>query len=79
MIQGYLLSAFFYGYVITPPFGGIVAKRIGGRNALAVAVVSSSLATLIAPWLAEWSPYALLVSRAFIGLMEVSGFLIISL
>lgn len=70
VIQGYLLSAFFYGYVITPPFGGIVAKRIGGRNALAVAVVSSSLATLIAPWLAEWSPYALLVSRAFIGLME---------
>lgn len=71
VLQGYLLSGFFYGYVISQSFGGVIAKYIGGKNSLTMTVVCSSLASLISPWLAEWSPYALLVSRICVGLMEV--------
>lgn len=46
--------------------------------ALTLTVSCTSILSLISPWLAVWSPYALLGGRIFTGLLEV-GFVQIQL
>jgi MFS family permease len=41
--QGWVLSAFFYGYVTTGYLGGLLATRYGGFYTLSLAVVGWSL------------------------------------
>ncbi|XP_066250528.1 uncharacterized transporter slc-17.2-like [Euwallacea similis] len=69
-VEGYLLSAFFYGFTVTPIIGGILARFTGGKAAFGLTVAGTSTITLVGPWLAEWSAYALLASRVCIGLLE---------
>lgn len=48
--QGFLLSAFYYGYVITHLPGGLLAEKFGSKWIIGMGVLCSSLATLITPW-----------------------------
>lgn len=70
VIQGYLLSSFFYGYVPSMPFGAMVGHQIGGKKALALTVGFSTLFAFISPWLAKWSIYAFMASRVLTGMLE---------
>ncbi|KAJ2946183.1 hypothetical protein O0L34_g5117 [Tuta absoluta] len=48
--QGLLLSAFYYGYVVTHLPGGLLAERFGGKWTCGLGLLISSLATLLTPW-----------------------------
>ncbi|XP_050307650.1 sialin-like isoform X2 [Anthonomus grandis grandis] len=68
--QGYLLSAFFYGYVCTPLLGGWLSKKYGGKLLFGGCLLGSAIVSLLGPWLARWSFYAFLVGRVCVGLLE---------
>lgn len=70
--QSLVLSAFFWGYVITQIPGGILADWIGGRYVIGAALALSAFATLFIPIAAEHSFYAVCGLRFIIGFVEVS-------
>lgn len=74
VIQGYILSSFFYGYLTTQLLGGLIGNKIGGKLVFGGGIAVTALVTLISPWLAEFSVYALLVARILMGVFEVSTF-----
>ncbi|CAG9770532.1 unnamed protein product [Ceutorhynchus assimilis] len=69
-IQGYLLGSFFYGYITSQLLGGVLSKKFGGKWIFGGGIASTGFLTLISPWLAEWSVYALLVCRILMGVFE---------
>ncbi|OWR51221.1 sodium-dependent phosphate transporter [Danaus plexippus plexippus] len=48
--QGLVLSAFYYGYVLTHIPGGIIAERYGGKWVLGLGLLSTALCTFITPF-----------------------------
>ncbi|KAG0017971.1 hypothetical protein BGZ80_007696 [Entomortierella chlamydospora] len=48
--QGLILSAFFFGYIITPIIGGAVADRYGGKFVLAFGLAYPSIHAMIGTW-----------------------------
>ncbi|KAL1497229.1 hypothetical protein ABEB36_008224 [Hypothenemus hampei] len=48
--QGLILSAFYWGYVITHLPGGILAEKFGGKYSLGLGILSTAIFTLITPW-----------------------------
>ncbi|XP_032690814.1 putative inorganic phosphate cotransporter isoform X1 [Odontomachus brunneus] len=68
--QGYLLSAFFYGYVITQIPFGILAKRYGSKYFLGIGMLINSLFGLLVPVSAHFGYYWLVVVRFIQGLGE---------
>ncbi|KAJ2946184.1 hypothetical protein O0L34_g5118 [Tuta absoluta] len=48
--QGLLLSAFYYGYVVTHLPGGLLAERFGGKWTCGLSLLASSIANLLTPW-----------------------------
>ncbi|XP_058788720.1 putative inorganic phosphate cotransporter isoform X3 [Phymastichus coffea] len=69
-LQGYLLSSFFYGYVITQIPFGILAKRYGSKYFLGVGMLINSVFGLLVPLSAEWGYYWLMAVRFIQGLGE---------
>lgn len=71
-MQGYILSSFFYGYVITQIPFGILSKRYGAKYFLGVGMLINSVFGLLVPIAAE-NGYGWLVAVRFIqGLGEAS-------
>ena len=52
-----VLSAFFWGYMMTQVLGGYVSDRVGGERVMLVASVLWSSVTLCTPWLIQMSAY----------------------
>ncbi|XP_034254812.1 putative inorganic phosphate cotransporter [Thrips palmi] len=48
-VRGGLLSAFFWGYMISQVPGGILSQQLGGSRLLAGALITTSLCTLLLP------------------------------
>lgn len=70
--QGLILSAFFYGYVITHIPGGIIAEKFGGKYSLGLGILSTAVLTLLTPIVVEsGGAPALIALRALEGLGEV--------
>ncbi|XP_015595983.2 putative inorganic phosphate cotransporter isoform X2 [Cephus cinctus] len=69
-MQGYLLSSFFYGYVITQIPFGILAKRYGAKYFLGVGMLVNSVFGLLVPMSAHWGFYWLMFIRFIQGLGE---------
>jgi MFS transporter, ACS family, solute carrier family 17 (sodium-dependent inorganic phosphate cotransporter), other len=72
--QGFVLSAFFWGYMWPQLAGGILADRFGGRRVLAAGVAIWSLATFMTPAAAKISFELLLAVRVLLGLGEGVNF-----
>ena len=72
--QGLILSAFFWGYIVSQLAGGWIADRFGGKRVLAAGVACWSLATLLTPVGAAVSLPALLLTRAVLGVGEGVNF-----
>ncbi|MGH8679056.1 MAG: ACS family MFS transporter [Burkholderiales bacterium] len=71
--QGIVLSAFFWGYLLTQLLGGVVADRIGGKWVLAAGVGIWSLATFLTP--PATAAFSLLLAmRVLLGLGEGVNF-----
>ncbi|CAO1319250.1 unnamed protein product [Diamesa serratosioi] len=48
-LQGIILGAFFWGYVITHIPGGILAQKYGGKYTLSLGILSTAIFTLLTP------------------------------
>jgi ACS family sodium-dependent inorganic phosphate cotransporter len=72
--QGWVLSSFFVGYLVTQLLGGWSAARIGGRTLLVLGVLWWSLFTILTPLAASVSLGTLIVARIGMGLGEGVAF-----
>ncbi|KAF9578672.1 hypothetical protein BGW38_005421, partial [Lunasporangiospora selenospora] len=68
--QGWVLSAFFMGYIITPILGGALADRHGGKHVLITGAIVWTACTLLAPLAAQIGLGWLVVTRVVLGLGE---------
>lgn len=70
-MQGWLLSSFFYGYILTQLPGGWLAARIGGNRVFGIGIAATAFLTLITPFLVNTSVYLFLAVRIIEGIFEV--------
>ena len=71
MLPGWILSAFFFGYLITQIPGGWLAERYGGRWIFGIGIVMTAVLTLFTPLAAYWHVGALIAVRVAEGFFEV--------
>uniref|UniRef100_A0A3Q0QU58 Sialin n=1 Tax=Amphilophus citrinellus TaxID=61819 RepID=A0A3Q0QU58_AMPCI len=69
--QGWLLGAFFFGYLCTQIPGGYLAGHYGGKIFLGLGVLGTAVLTLLTPLAAQWGSYWLFGLRALEGFGEV--------
>ncbi|XP_067840264.1 sialin isoform X2 [Heptranchias perlo] len=68
--QGWILSAFFYGYIFTQIPGGYLAGRFGGKLLLGFGILGTSFLTMLTPPAAALGAYCVIVLRVIEGLGE---------
>ncbi|XP_065897726.1 sialin-like isoform X2 [Dysidea avara] len=68
--EGWVLSSFFYGYMVSQLPGGWLATKIGGKYVFGVGVLVTSLLTLITPQMAYLNLWALVSCRVVMGFFE---------
>ncbi|XP_068431836.1 sialin-like [Clinocottus analis] len=68
--QGWLLSAFFFGYLFTQIPGGYLSGRYGGCIFLGLGVLVTAVLTMFTPLAARMGPSWLFALRVTEGLME---------
>eukprot|EP00112_Aurelia_sp_Birch-Aquarium-sp1_P008847 Seg1986.2 transcript_id=Seg1986.2/GoldUCD/mRNA.D3Y31 product="Vesicular glutamate transporter 1" protein_id=Seg1986.2/GoldUCD/D3Y31 len=69
-LQGHILGSFFYGYLITQIPGGYIAARFGGKNLFGLAILMTSLLTLLTPWACRQHVMLLIAVRFLEGVCE---------
>ncbi len=72
--KGWVLSAFFVGYLLFMFIGGVLATRYGGKKILGWSVLSWSIFTLLTPLAAMASLPLLLLTRVGMGIGEAAMF-----
>jgi ACS family sodium-dependent inorganic phosphate cotransporter len=72
--EGYLMSSYFSGYVLTQIIGGVFADRLGGYPVLLFAMIASGLCCLAAPALALLGTFAFGRSFFVMGLVQGAAF-----
>lgn len=73
--QGIILSAFYYGYIVTHLPGGMLAERFGGKYSLGFGVLSTAVFTLLTPWAVHvGGATGLIILRVLEGLGEGTTF-----
>lgn len=70
--QGWILSAFAFGYFTSQIIGANAVNNYGGRRVLCFAVLLWSLSTIVTPLVASYLP-ALIATRVILGLGEGLG------
>ncbi|XP_033835222.1 sialin-like [Periophthalmus magnuspinnatus] len=68
--QGWILSSFFYGYILTQIPGGYLAGRLGPKWVLGLGVLGIVLFTLLTPVAADWGAGYLIVVRVLEGIAD---------
>lgn len=68
---GWVLSAFFYGYLISHIPGGLLAQRVGGKWVFGLGVLITAILTTLTPFAADTSVWLLVALRVLEGLSEV--------
>ncbi|KAK3909172.1 Putative inorganic phosphate cotransporter [Frankliniella fusca] len=68
--QGVILSSFYYGYVVSHLPGGVFADRFGGKHALGLGLLVTSVTTLLSPAAARIGSGYLIALRIIMGLGE---------
>jgi MFS family permease len=66
-IQGLILSAYFYGYLLTQLLGGWLSFKFGGQIILALSMLIGSLITISIPFFAKLNYKALFACLFFTG------------
>lgn len=67
-IEGIALGAVYYGQLVSFIPGGRMAELYGGKKMIILCTLISSLATIMLPVTAFWSPYAFIVARIAVGI-----------
>ncbi|XP_017798778.1 PREDICTED: putative inorganic phosphate cotransporter [Habropoda laboriosa] len=75
MMQGIILSSFYWGYVVTHLPGGMLSEKFGGKHSLGLGILATALFTLITPIVVEFGEATgLIVMRVLMGLCEGTTF-----
>lgn len=69
--QGLILSAFYWGYVLTHLPGGLLAEKFGGKQTLGLGILSTAVLTCLTPLAARAGAHWLIAVRFVEGLGEV--------
>lgn len=69
-LQGTIVGAYYYGYILTNFNGGQLSEWIGTKRLLIIAMITSSLLTLLLPAAAFFHPYLLITLRILTGLAQ---------
>jgi ACS family sodium-dependent inorganic phosphate cotransporter len=72
--KGFVLSAFFVGYLLFMYVAGLLASRFGGKRVLGCSVLAWSIFTLLTPPAATLSMAALIAARIGMGVGEAAMF-----
>lgn len=72
--QGFILSVFFYGYIMTQILGGWLSLKIGGKLTAAFTILLGSVCTLLIPLAARTDYYFLIAIRFLTGFFHGSMF-----
>jgi len=70
--KGFVLSAFFIGYMLFMIPSGWLSSRFGGKRVMAAAVITWSVFTLLTPWAALQSMGVLIAVRIGLGVGEAA-------
>ncbi|XP_058976169.1 putative inorganic phosphate cotransporter [Musca domestica] len=69
--KSYILSSFFWGYVVTQLPAGYVCKRYGAKATLLAATLGSSLVGLVLPFTLKWGDWQIFCAvRVLQGLLQ---------
>ncbi len=69
-VQGWILSCFYFGYLVTQFLGGYLADRYGGKVVLAIGVIWWSAFTVFTPWASALGVAVLVAARVLMGMGE---------
>ena len=69
--SGWVLSSFFYGYILTQIPGGFIATRLSGKHVFGLGVLLTALLTLLTPIAAVTDIRLLIALRVLEGICEV--------
>lgn len=69
--QNFLLSGYFFGYLLPNLCGGLVADKYGGKIVIFVVLFLSSIITALSPLTASDNFWFLFVARLALGLLGV--------
>ncbi|XP_068247376.1 putative inorganic phosphate cotransporter [Palaemon carinicauda] len=69
-LQGVILGSFYYGYLVSNIFSGIVTEYLGARLSLTIAILGSSLLCLVNPVCARISVGLFIAVRVLAGLLQ---------
>ena len=72
--KGFVLAAFFVGYLLFMFVAGLLANRFGGKRVLGYSVLAWSIFTLLTPPAATWSIAVLIGVRIAMGVGEAGLF-----
>ncbi|XP_048238877.1 uncharacterized transporter slc-17.2-like [Haliotis rufescens] len=70
--QAGILSASFYGYMVTQIPAGILASKYGGKHVVFIGMLIGSITTLLLPIGARTSIYLVYVLRVILGASQVT-------
>ncbi|XP_046330784.1 sialin-like isoform X2 [Haliotis rufescens] len=69
-LQGLLLGAFFWGYLVLQVPGGMLSERFGAKKVIAAGMFPVAILNMLTPFAARGSPYLLLAVRVIVGIGE---------
>lgn len=75
--RSFILSSYFYGYMVTQIPGGWLTSKFGGKHVIGTFMALSSALTLLMPVFARSNVYLLIVARAMLGMalgMVIPGY-----
>ena len=70
-LQGLILGAFFWGYLLLQVTGGLVSERFGAKKVIAAGMVPVAILSLLSPVAARADPNLFLILRILMGVGEV--------
>ena len=68
--QGYIKTAFYYGYPLTQLIGGYMAEKFGTRLVFGLQNFLAAVLVILTPWAAEGGVWLLVALRFVMGLIE---------
>lgn len=68
--QGQVLSAFYYGYILTHLPGGALSQKYGGKHTMGLGILCTAIFTLMTPFVAHIGSRPLTILRFAEGLGE---------
>ena len=70
-MQGIILSAYFYGQIVSPMISGVICRRYGVRIPMTIYVLLSSCLLILTPFAAKYGAWTVVLFRCAQGFFGV--------